>query len=151
MDVSQVTILLKAIDGATEERVRDVLRLLCKVSPDAQRIATDELLVDATKKREKGDMDLEDNSEAETDVPESDSQVEYLGSTTVPRTEGAPTSTAVPAVPEPARPKRFVPRYAFCENCKEEFDVTENRSDACTYHPRQCCYLPSLQTRAHSN
>ncbi|KAL3496126.1 hypothetical protein BJX62DRAFT_194144, partial [Aspergillus germanicus] len=98
MDVSQVTTLLKAIDGATDERVRDVLRLLCKISPDAQRIATDKLLVDASKKREKGDTDLENNSEAETDVPESasertdDSEVEYLGSTTTPRTGGAPAS-----------------------------------------------------------
>jgi hypothetical protein len=148
MDVSQVPILLKAIDGATEERVRDVLRLLCKVSADAQRIATDELLVDVTKKRKRGDMDLEDNSKAETDVPDSgsertdDSGVEYLGSTTTPRTGGAPASPramgALPAGPGPARPKRFVPRYAFCENCKEEFDVTENRSDACTYHRREC-------------
>ncbi|KAL2856769.1 hypothetical protein BJX68DRAFT_191502 [Aspergillus pseudodeflectus] len=69
MDISesQATTLLKAIDLATEERVRDVLRLLCKVSPDAQRIAAEELLVDASKKREAGDTNLEDNSEAETD------------------------------------------------------------------------------------
>jgi hypothetical protein len=155
MDISesQATTLLKAIDGATEERVRDVLRLMCKVSPDAQRIAAEELLVDASKKREAGDTNLEDNSEAETDFPDSgsegaeDSEVEYLGSTTTTRTEGAPGSSsgAVSAVPEPPRPKRFVPRYAFCENCKEEFDVTENRSDACTYHRRESSYPASLQ------
>ncbi|KAL3442969.1 hypothetical protein BJX65DRAFT_312271 [Aspergillus insuetus] len=135
-----------AIDGATEERVRDILRLLCKVSADAQRIATGDLLVDARKKREAGHTDLEDNSEAETDAPDSesertdDSEVQYLGSTTTPRAEGAPASGAVIAVPEhePARLKRLVPRYAFCENCKEEFDVTENRSNACTYHRLDC-------------
>jgi hypothetical protein len=26
-------------------------------------------------------------------------------------------------------------RFATCENCKEEFDVTENYSEACQYHP----------------
>lgn len=25
-------------------------------------------------------------------------------------------------------------RYAMCENCKEEFDVTENDEDSCQYH-----------------
>ncbi|KAJ0414815.1 hypothetical protein BJY00DRAFT_318469 [Aspergillus carlsbadensis] len=120
-----------------------------QVSPDAQRRATDELPVDARKKREAEDTDLEDNFEAKTDAsgsgPEvtADSELEYLGITTATRTENFPTSGAVIVlpVPEAARPrlpKRFVPRYAFCKNCKVDFDVTENRSDACTYHPLDC-------------
>ncbi|KAL4902183.1 hypothetical protein BDW74DRAFT_181032 [Aspergillus multicolor] len=37
--------------------------------------------------------------------------------------------------PEPRGVKRSVARYAFCRNCKEEFDVTENQEDSCRYHP----------------
>ncbi|RDW81573.1 uncharacterized protein DSM5745_05130 [Aspergillus mulundensis] len=37
--------------------------------------------------------------------------------------------------PEPRGVKRSVARYAFCRNCKEEFDVTENGKDSCRYHP----------------
>ncbi|KAL2052503.1 hypothetical protein ABVK25_007063 [Lepraria finkii] len=31
-------------------------------------------------------------------------------------------------------PKRLRPRYAACENCFEEFGVTENDDDTCTGH-----------------
>lgn len=30
--------------------------------------------------------------------------------------------------------KRVRPRYAMCENCSEEFDVTDNVKGACVYH-----------------
>jgi hypothetical protein len=31
--------------------------------------------------------------------------------------------------------KRLRLRYAICENCEEEFDVTTNTSKSCLYHP----------------
>ena len=30
--------------------------------------------------------------------------------------------------------KQRVPRYAFCENCEKEFDVSTNTSTSCHYH-----------------
>jgi hypothetical protein len=30
--------------------------------------------------------------------------------------------------------KRLRPRYAYCENCEKEFDVTENTSTSCKFH-----------------
>ncbi|KAF7586147.1 hypothetical protein BBP40_009402 [Aspergillus hancockii] len=36
---------------------------------------------------------------------------------------------------QPWTSKRPRPRYAFCENCEKEFDVTENTSTSCKYHP----------------
>ncbi|KAL4794023.1 hypothetical protein BDV19DRAFT_390535 [Aspergillus venezuelensis] len=41
----------------------------------------------------------------------------------------------MPARSDLARPKIRVPRYAFCTNCKDEVDVTENKSTSCRYHP----------------
>ena len=32
--------------------------------------------------------------------------------------------------------KKPVPRYAFCVNCKIEFDITTNTEEKCKYHPR---------------
>ncbi|KAJ5204510.1 uncharacterized protein N7498_005389 [Penicillium cinerascens] len=31
--------------------------------------------------------------------------------------------------------RRNVPRFAFCETCKAEFDVTKNTKESCRYHP----------------
>ncbi|KAF3398240.1 hypothetical protein F1880_005989 [Penicillium rolfsii] len=41
--------------------------------------------------------------------------------------------------------KQLVPRFAFCENCEQEFDVTTNSSTSCRYHtmedePDECLY-----------
>ncbi|CAL8583818.1 hypothetical protein XPA_009435 [Xanthoria parietina] len=33
--------------------------------------------------------------------------------------------------------KRLRPRYATCRNCEEEFDVTQNGSEDCVYHPEE--------------
>jgi hypothetical protein len=33
--------------------------------------------------------------------------------------------------------QRLRPRYATCEHCYGEFDVTKNESDACSYHPKE--------------
>ena len=40
-------------------------------------------------------------------------------------------------------PKRLVARYATCENCSEDFDVTDNRDDASTWHDGMDLYASS--------
>ena len=44
-------------------------------------------------------------------------------------------------------PKRFRPRYAECQNCEEEFDVTQNEQKLCRYHPGM--YLASRLCSSH--
>ena len=34
----------------------------------------------------------------------------------------------------PHKPKRLYPRCAVCEKCKQEFDVTQNKSPHCVFH-----------------
>lgn len=36
---------------------------------------------------------------------------------------------------EATGPKRQKVRFASCENCKKEFDVSTNAADGCSYHP----------------
>ncbi|KAJ5217200.1 hypothetical protein N7468_010208 [Penicillium chermesinum] len=38
---------------------------------------------------------------------------------------------------ETARPKRLRTRYALCQNCNEEFDVSENTQQSCRFHPEE--------------
>lgn len=51
---------------------------------------------------------------------------------------GPPTSEdgqeATDASTKDESAKQPVPRYAFCENCEKEFDVTTNTSTSCQYH-----------------
>lgn len=51
-----------------------------------------------------------------------------------------------PAKPTPdtAGSKRQRVRFAHCENCKKEFDVSTNAAESCSYHPsmkepNECC------------
>lgn len=43
--------------------------------------------------------------------------------------------------------KQPVPRYAFCENCEEEFNVTTNTSTSCRYHTSKISTAQSLPRR----
>lgn len=40
--------------------------------------------------------------------------------------------------------KQLVPRFAFCENCEREFDVTTNSSTSCRYHTSETATAPFL-------
>ncbi|KAL2867409.1 uncharacterized protein BJX67DRAFT_353043 [Aspergillus lucknowensis] len=154
---NQLDALLSGIDCLTDQRVRDILREVLKASPHAQQIAAERLLIDPRKKRSEALSDAmaeagvpvsnpsfgsesdEDGSDGSAD---EDSEIEYLGSST--RVQ-MPPGIVIPPGPhpsttdlDPARLKRVVPRYSFCSNCEQEFDVTENSSKACTYHPLDC-------------
>ncbi|KAL2846145.1 hypothetical protein BJY01DRAFT_213503 [Aspergillus pseudoustus] len=159
---NQLDALLRGIDYLSDQRVRDILREVLTASPHAQQIAAERLLVDAKKKREETLSESEDEisdpgtaSGSDEDRSDSsgdeDSEIEYLGISTrvqmppgiaippvrVPQNPTVPTITPTADL-GPARPKRVVPRYSFCSNCQQEFDVTENSSKACTYHPLDC-------------
>jgi hypothetical protein len=84
--------LLNAIDTATIERLRNVLRHVI-VNKDAKDIVVKDLLVDSSKKRKSPSQDT---------------------------------------VHQPTKKQK---RYEFCTQCEEEYDVTENNSESCEWHP----------------
>ncbi|KAL2809133.1 hypothetical protein BJX63DRAFT_371494 [Aspergillus granulosus] len=99
-----------AIDTVSEATLRDVFKSLCKASHEARRLATERLLVDESQKREAPESEAGDpEGEAEEQEP--------------------------PTTPAPVSLKRPISRYATCQNCEKEFDVTTNTSKSCTYHP----------------
>jgi hypothetical protein len=84
--------LLNAIDTATIERLRNVLRHVI-VNKDAKDIVVKDLLVDSSKKRKSPSQDT---------------------------------------VHQPTKKQK---RYEVCTQCEEEYDVTENNSESCEWHP----------------
>ncbi len=100
-----------AIDEAQPERLRKALRHLCGNSKDTARLAEAILLVPRDGSWTKP-----------TSASNSSSKNEATAAA-----EGA-RNTAQGR-------KRLRPRYATCRNCEEEFDVTQNGSEDCVYHP----------------
>jgi hypothetical protein len=91
-----------------------VLWSLCSSSIEAATIGRTLLLVPE-------DKDDEEEGDEEFELEE-----EYSD-------DGA-TARVLKASPIPKTPKRLRPRFATCEHCSEEFDVTENEDDACMWH-----------------
>lgn len=121
-DSPSLRALQVAIDEAQPERLRNALRRLCSNSKDTARAAQAILLVPVDRSRPKPTSAAEEEGEA-TDESESD-----------------PSSTNEAAAAEETRNtvhmlKRLRPRYAMCKNCEEEFDITQNESGDCVYHP----------------
>jgi hypothetical protein len=114
---SDATSLDIAIDTISESTLRNLFKVLCKKSSEARRFATERLLVDTS----------EEVEEFEADGHEArDRRVRQ-------------------AKPAAATLKRPASRYATCENCKKEFDVTTNSSKSCVYHPSKSSAAPFVQ------
>lgn len=98
--------LESAIYTVSEKTLREVFKSICASCPDAKHEAAKQLLV------------------AETDVKKRKKN----SSAAVPEPE-----SKTPA--ETPKEKKQVPRYEFCDNCKDQFDVSTNTSTSCQYHP----------------
>ncbi|KAL8656479.1 MAG: hypothetical protein Q9226_002652 [Calogaya cf. arnoldii] len=121
-----------AIDEAQSNRLRDTLRRLCRDSKDTARAAQAILLVplDRSKPRttraaEEGDEDMGEKGE-DTEESESDSSS---------KDEAAAAEAAEANWSTVHELKRHRPGYVTCMNCEEEFDITQNESGDCVYHP----------------
>ena len=122
------TLLAKAINAAPPDRLRKTLHTLRLTSKDFARALSDELLV-TPRIYIGGAEDVDTTSddidkEADQEQGEEDDEDEYDA--------GVVTQSSHPRglLPSMARP-----RYARCDNCKEEFDVTDNVDDeGCIYH-----------------
>jgi len=124
--------LIEALHKASAKRVRGLLMKVCREHPDAKALVQRKFLVP---KREvvpyHADSESENAEESPSEVEESDSESE------------APTGYVASAAPslkrkaEAVEDRELFPRFARCENCKEEFDVTENERGDCIWHPGQ--------------
>lgn len=138
------TVLLDAINTAHESRIRLALRNACDISEQVSKIVQEMLLVPEEKVRyrvvekdlkSEGDVE-EDESDEEDDDEDGDEE----------ESEDEDTSHQTNSVTAPSL-KRLRPRYAFCVNCKEEFDVETNERDSCVWHPG--IFPRSLTTSYH--
>ena len=119
-----------AIDEAQPHRLRETLRRLCMDSRDTARAAQAILVVPVQRSRSKTNMaeeeedeDQDEDKDDEPDESESDSSSKNEAA------EAEAISNTLQGL------KRMRPRYVRCRNCKEEFDITQNESGDCSYHP----------------
>jgi len=124
-------LLQSAIDTAQPARLRETLQAICNSSADAAHIASILLLVPENqamkmghrKASEESSDEDEDDSEETSDENSDESEDEDEAKNGTEDIEAASTNL-----------KRLRPRYAICEHCSEEFDVTDNGKKACSYH-----------------
>ena len=130
------TVLHDAINTAHESRIRLALRNACDISEQASKLVQEMLLVPEEKVKyrivekdldSQGDVDEDESDEEEDDEDEDEDEEKE-------ESEDEDTSVQVNDVSAPSL-KRLRPRYAFCVNCKEEFDVETNEKDSCVWHP----------------
>ena len=142
------TILSRALEtsivSATPERLRQTFSEICQNILDARTMAESILLVnerDASRKHVERDCDEhgvvldEDTEDEETPSEESSS--------------GEDGDGFLPKMTGNFRPQRR-PRYAICENCEEEYDVTTNDELSCQWHegaPVASCLTSTILTR----
>ena len=123
---SAKAVLQSAIETAQPARLRATLIALCNASTDTANLASRVLLVpeNGSKKSRHHSMNNEesgDDGNEESNESSNDS-------------EGEDENDSESAERTGADLKRLRTRYAMCENCSEEFDVTKNEEGACAYH-----------------
>lgn len=133
------------IDAATIHRLREVLIAICTESTAGRDIVSKKLVLgeedstDYTKSSEEEDEDKdeddeEDEGEDENAIPEALRQERLRLKKEVQelRHEAQLQKERLQAAkPQKKRPR---PRYAICEHCNEEFDVTFNEPEDCMWH-----------------
>jgi hypothetical protein len=120
--------LADAIRQTSEGRVKHLLLALCNKDVTARNFAKEWLLVNEHFLPNNGasssdDLSSEDGA-SESDPSESD--------VSEPRGKKRPHPDSDDVQPPS---KRLVKRFQKCENCNEEYDVTQNTQEACRYHP----------------
>lgn len=133
--------LVTAIDTAQLDRLRVTLKAVCNSSVEASVIARKLLLVQ--KKTSRGahlagsppDNDNEDESENEdADGGSEEDEADDQDREAYESTEKYDNATILTQNGDVVAPKRLKSRYATCEHCSEEFDVTDNGNNECVWH-----------------
>lgn len=99
-----------AIDTVSDKTLRAVFKSICDKHTEAREDAMKQLLVDGTEAKKESGSDDETNAESQGQDQDQDGSIKS------------------------SEKKRPVPRYAHCQNCKSEFDVTQNSEKSCVYH-----------------
>lgn len=108
----EMTPLDLAIDTVSDKTLRAVFKSICEKHAEAREDAMKQLLVDDTEAQKVPSDD---------ENPDSESKGQGQGQT---REVSAKSSAK----------KRPVPRFAYCQNCEKEFDVTQNTATSCVFH-----------------
>ena len=143
--VSPEAALRTAILSVQPTRLRLVLLHICDFSVDASAIAQRLLLVPEDESRREM-VGRGDESDSERDVRDEDDDEEDGDQTTASEDNtdrDDETSEAQRNISEidnghgplSGRAKRLRSRFATCENCSTEFDVTDNGKNDCVWHP----------------
>ena len=141
--------LIDAINTAPPKELRSALKRTCESSKEAWKLVKKILLVRRTRVQHKivkrkldsegtiGSTDEDQSGSGGED--EGGSESEDSQEKDVDRgTNGHCNGSLLSAV------KRYRPRFATCENCNEDFDVTNNDEDACVWHPGR--HIPASLT-----
>ncbi|CAF9925117.1 MAG: hypothetical protein HETSPECPRED_005749 [Heterodermia speciosa] len=126
---SRSAVLVDAITTAPDERVRAALRLGCELSKEVEQMVQNMLLVPVDRVSSKI---VEKDADSDGYVKEVGSDEEEEDDDKSSEDESDVGHQDVVSAPSL---KRFRPRFATCENCKEEFDVETNDGVSCIWHP----------------
>ncbi|PWY90689.1 hypothetical protein BO70DRAFT_376559 [Aspergillus heteromorphus CBS 117.55] len=125
--------LYLALQDVSKNTLQDILMSLCYQVPHAYGLVEKRLFVDEDEvapvdvtEEEDSDADDDDDDTEKSDV-EDESESE--GSNTARKRKRTQPEE------DSAGPKKIRLRYAICMNCEEEYDVTDNTSESCKYHP----------------
>ncbi|RDW85422.1 hypothetical protein BP5796_03747 [Coleophoma crateriformis] len=123
--------LSEVIDTLNEDRLRNILRDICRENESARRTVETNYLVPAAMvvPYDKDDESEDDEAEEGSD-DETDEFAPNYPPANVHNMKRKAADISVDVVPSGMRP-----RYAACENCKKEFDVTDNHRGDCVWHP----------------
>ncbi|KAB8221882.1 hypothetical protein BDV33DRAFT_202137 [Aspergillus novoparasiticus] len=111
-------LLLEAIDAASRGTLQAVLKAMCQEDQSTRDRVSNSLLITEDQVR----LPSKDDEESDEEGSEDEN----------PRSEERSSNQ------QTTGSKRLRQRYAYCENCKKEFDVTQNTSTSCKYHPEYC-------------
>jgi len=120
----------KAIDSLSKEHMRLEIHYLCGRIEGAHQALRERLLIHGKNViRYHANTDSEDaadsGDESEEDSDEDESDGDGRNQNLIPEKILKPIAI---------RDEEFTPRFATCENCEEEFDVTANLRGDCTWH-----------------
>ncbi|KAJ5287744.1 hypothetical protein N7478_003430 [Penicillium angulare] len=114
---NNLPLLNEAIDESSEEVLASMLKEICQKYPSITEFVQSRLLVCEDEVARPG------TSATPTSVHEGGNSS---------NDEGEDTTSATAS-----RSGKLKKRYARCENCEEEFDVTGNTVTSCSYHPSE--------------
>lgn len=118
----QFELLLEAIDSASRGTLQSILKAVCRSDQSTRDRVSKSLLITEDQVRPPSPSSEEDDEECvNSDVEQSEDEHSH------PKERSSNQHTP--------GSKRLRQRYAYCENCEQEFDVTQNTSTSCKYHP----------------